>query len=231
MRHKIYGLHYYNNIITSYVSYKVKWMKNQKIFTFFIRKIPKWFFRFIMIISILLLFVSVSFFYWVHHLPSDYNGQSEEAIIVLTGAQGRLQAGADMLKDKKGKELLISGVNPQLSEAILFKQIPSLGRGQKKYVTFGREAENTIGNALEAQIWMKQHGYNSAIIVTSNWHMERALLEFNYIMPHKSFTAYPVLSYDQLNKGRFWYMNKIWLFRLWKEYGKLNMRKIQMRLS
>lgn len=206
-------------------------MKNQKIFTFFIRKLPKWLFRFIIIAMISLSLISLHFLYWVHHLPKTYNGKSEEAIIVLTGAQGRLQAGADMLSDKKGKQLLISGVNPQLSDAILFNQIPSLHQKQKKYVTFGKEAENTIGNAIEAKIWMEHQKYDSAIIVTSNWHMERALLEFNAAMAGKSFTAYPVLSDEQLNKGRFWYMNKAWLFRLSKEYCKLNMRKIHMYLS
>ncbi len=204
-------------------------MKNQKIFIFFSRVVRNYLFCFMTFLLILGVFWFVSFFYWLHHLPKEYDGRTAEAIIVLTGAKGRLSAGAKLLKEEKGDALLVSGVNVKLSDETLFKQMPTLNKNLKKHVSVGKKAINTKGNAAEAQIWMRNHNFQSAIIVTSNWHMHRALLEFQYIMQNKTFIAYPVLSQDQLQDGTFWYFSKSWLFRLLKEYCKLSMRKFQLK--
>ncbi len=206
-------------------------MKNQKIFNFFKKTLRKMTFRLITFIFICALLVAGSFTYWLFHLPSQYSGETAEAIIVLTGGSGRLKAGAMLLKDKKADALLISGVNVRLSDKGLFKQMPVLDRKLKKDVSIGREAENTRGNAIEAKQWMAENNYDTAIIVTSYWHMERAMLEFSHIMEDKEFIAYPVLTDDYLSKGRYGYLSKDMLLLLFKEYCKLNMRKLQLLLT
>ncbi len=206
-------------------------MKNQKIFNFFKKTLKKMTFRLITFIFICALLVAGSFAYWLFHFPSQYSGETAEAIIVLTGGSGRLKAGAMLLKDKKADALLISGVNVRLSDKGLFKQMPVLDKKLKKDVSIGREAENTKGNAIEAKQWMTENNYDTAIIVTSYWHMERAMLEFSHIMEDKEFIAYPVLADDYLSKGRYGYLSKDMLLLLFKEYCKLNMRKLQLLLT
>ncbi len=183
-------------------------MKNQKINIFFTQRAQKWFFHFLLFIFLFGWLWLASFFYWIHHLPKEYNGMTAEAIIILTGAKGRLSAGTELLKEKKAKALLISGVNAQLSDRALFYQMPSMSQQLKKRVSVGKEASNTIGNAIEAKVWMEEKNYQSAIIVTSNWHMDRAMLELRHVMEDKSFIAYPVLSDKQIEKGKFWYFSK-----------------------
>ena len=72
-------------------------------------------------------------------------------------------------------------------------------------IALGHYAENTIGNAAEAQKWLRKNHIMTAFVVTSNYHMPRALVEFRHADPKRYFIPYPVkpeklMSDDQL----FW---------------------------
>lgn len=183
---------------------------------------------------IVFIFWSIFFFYWVHHLPVAMpplaGTENAQSIVVLTGGKGRLPQSAEMLEQKTDARLLVSGVNPIVSSQELFKQMPELSNRLKRKVDIGRVAGSTIGNALEAKGWMQQNGFTSAIIVTSNWHIQRSLLEFHHVMPQNYFIPSPVVSEAQKNDGEFWYLNKEWLLRLSKEFAKLSIRWIQIKI-
>ena len=59
-------------------------------------------------------------------------------------------------------------------------------------IDLDRSALNTLGNALETRRWTREHGFNSLIVVTSNWHMPRALVELERTMPDIMLVPYPV---------------------------------------
>ena len=49
-----------------------------------------------------------------------------------------------------------------------------------------------MGNAAETAAWARSHGYEHLIVVTSDYHMPRALLELQAAMPDVRLSAYGV---------------------------------------
>ncbi len=128
------------------------------------------------------------------------SNKTADAIVVLTGGTGRITAGLDLLQNKKGKRLLISGVYPKTTS----KQLIDATKSSKKIfsccVDLGRVAQNTIGNALETAEWASKHKYKSLILVTSSFHMPRTLIEFSNAMPGLTLIPHPV----QMPKQKWW---------------------------
>ena len=50
-------------------------------------------------------------------------------------------------------------------------------------VTLGFAALDTRGNARETAVWMAEHDVRSIRLVTADWHMRRAALELDAILP------------------------------------------------
>ena len=143
-----------------------------------------------------------------------------DGIVVLTGADGsRLLVGADLLQRGYGEKLLISGVNPSVKP----EQIQGLlGIDDKKFtccVNLDYEAENTIGNGRETANWAHALGYEKILLVTSSYHMPRAILEINAASNGIEIIAYPVKTERYENAPWWGGWRKIKL--LVREYAKL----------
>ena len=78
-----------------------------------------------------------------------------DAIVVLTGGELRLMAGARLLKDGRGARLLISGVNPQTSREDLRRLSGLPPRLFSSRVDIDYAAHTTSGNADETRTWVK----------------------------------------------------------------------------
>jgi uncharacterized SAM-binding protein YcdF (DUF218 family) len=115
-----------------------------------------------------------------------------DAIVVLTGSDGRIPEGVKLLARGKGKRLLISGVNPATKR----KELASLAPGSQHLflccVDLGREARDTVGNADEAGTWVRERQYRSLILVTSSFHMPRSLAELRRTVPDAELIPYSV---------------------------------------
>ena len=118
-----------------------------------------------------------------------------DAIVVLTGGEFRIQAGLRLLAEGRGKRLLISGVNRANSRALVLKR---LGTPSDALLTccidIGYSAHDTVGNAEETFDWATNHRYKSLLVVTSNYHMPRSLVELSRVLPGVELIAYPVIS-------------------------------------
>ncbi len=127
-----------------------------------------------------------------------------DAIVVLTGASTlRLETGIRLLGDGKGKRLLVSGVNREATRADIQGVTKA---GQRLYdccVDLGYSATDTVGNGRETAAWAAQHGYESLIVVTADFHMPRALLELRAAMPDTQLVPYPVAT-AQLDVRNWW---------------------------
>ncbi len=121
-------------------------------------------------------------------------GLRADAIIVLTGDRGRLAAGGEALRVGQASRMLISGVHSAVSEADILAQTGLPQSQLDCCITLGRQARDTVGNAAESAQWAAASGYQSLIIVTSDYHMPRSLLEMKRAMPDAEFIAYPVRS-------------------------------------
>jgi len=68
-------------------------------------------------------------------------------------------------------------------------------------VDLGFEAENTVGNAREIADWAHGHEFFTLIVVTSDYHMPRSLLELKADMPDAHLLPYPVATPDLDARG------------------------------
>jgi len=134
--------------------------------------------------------------------PADPNA---DGIVVLTGGSDRIKAGVMLLGDGRGQRLLITGVNPAVDNDEIFRLIGTEVDGPAPCcIDIDREAEDTIGNATETRDWVAEHGYGSLIVVTSDYHMARALTEFAMVMPDVDMIAFPVPN-TRADVTEWWY--------------------------
>lgn len=115
--------------------------------------------------------------------------EKAEAIIVLTGGTNRIEEGLKLLRANKAPFLYISGTHPDTT-------IADITGAETQYdccITLDHIANSTETNALRTADWIKEMGYQSIILVTSNYHMPRALIEFKNSLPETvSIQAYGV---------------------------------------
>ncbi|MBL4721765.1 MAG: YdcF family protein [Alphaproteobacteria bacterium] len=120
------------------------------------------------------------------------NGDTVDAIVVLTGGSLRLDAGLALLAAKKAPKLFVSGVY----DGISVQQLLRLSRSQPDAldccITLGYAATDTHGNAAETALWMRAQGHKSLLLVTANYHMPRSLLEFQHALPRIDISTHPV---------------------------------------
>lgn len=127
-----------------------------------------------------------------------------EAIVALTGPSAeRVNAAIRLLELDKGDRLLISGVNRDVRRQELRALTPGSSKLFNCCVDLGFEAEDTVGNAQEIAAWARTKGYRSLIVVTSDYHMPRSLLELRAAAPGIKLTAYAV-STPSLDNSRWW---------------------------
>ena len=126
-----------------------------------------------------------------------------DGIVVLTGGVSRIDEAMKLLAKRKAKRVLITGVNREVPLEVLKEQV-SLG---DKYfeccVDIDKDARNTIDNATETAEWVALHRYGSIIVVTSNYHMPRALAELARVLPGVTLVPFAVVD-NNVHVDRWW---------------------------
>lgn len=105
-------------------------------------------------------------------------GATTEAIVVLTGGNGRIEEGIRRLGQRRARRMLIAGADPSVTKADLARRLGGQRALLDCCVDLGSESVDTRSNADEAKRWLDAHGYRSVMLVTSDWHMRRAHYEF-----------------------------------------------------
>lgn len=141
-----------------------------------------------------------------------------DGIVVLTGAASRIPDAIELLADERGKRLLISGVYRATSAREIARITPLYAKYFSCCIDLDRSALNTYGNALQTKRWAHDHNFNSLIVVTSNWHMPRAMVELDHQLPEVKLIAYPVISTKL--KDDPWWSNLLTARLLFAEYLK-----------
>ena len=134
---------------------------------------------------------------------SQLEPRTADGIAVLTGGAARIDEAMKLLTQQKAKRLLITGVNRTTSTEEL-KQLAS--QGDQLFsccVDIDKEARNTIDNATETSQWVAKNHYHSIIVVTSNYHMPRALAELGRVMPGVTLIPYSVVD-NNVHLDRWW---------------------------
>nr|WP_255587181.1 YdcF family protein [Hephaestia mangrovi] len=110
-------------------------------------------------------------------LPAPLDGHPTDAIVVPTGAAGRIDRGIDLIEAHEAKRLLITGVAPTVRPIDLALEYHAPPALFACCIDLGREAVDTRSNAEETAQWVRAHHYHSVRLVTSDWHMARARME------------------------------------------------------
>lgn len=127
-----------------------------------------------------------------------------DAIVVLTGGTKRLETGFALLEKGMGKKLFISGVYRGVEVKELLARLKREDAERLNCcVELGFEADDTIGNAREATAWLRREGFRTYFLVTSNYHLRRATLDFKAFAPELKPFAYPVAP-EGLDMKNWW---------------------------
>lgn len=142
-----------------------------------------------------------------------------EGVVALTGGSDRVIEAASFLARGQARRLLITGVNPATHGSDIAKRLPVSRELFECCVDLGYQAQDTAGNAIETRDWAKARQITGPlIVVTSNYHMPRALVELSAAMPGVTLYPYPVVS-EYVNVAD-WASDKQTLRLVGREYLK-----------
>jgi uncharacterized SAM-binding protein YcdF (DUF218 family) len=182
----------------------------------------------VLILALILLTAGFIWFLW--RVPADEVAVSGEAdaIVALTGGASRIADAIELLASGRGKRLLISGANRSTTRHEISRLNPEFERWVRCCVDFDRSL-NTFGNAVEIRRWAEERGFRSLIVVTSNYHMPRALAEIAHQLPDVALVPFPVVTERQ--RAEPWWANGSTARLMISEYVKLIFAHIRMGLG
>jgi uncharacterized SAM-binding protein YcdF (DUF218 family) len=176
----------------------------------------------------LLLAAGFGWFLW--SLPADEIVLQRDAdgIVVLTGGASRISDAIELLAAGRGKRLLISGANRATTAVEISRLNPEYGRIVSCCVDFDRSL-NTLGNAIETKHWAESRGFRSLIVVTSSYHMPRAIAEIAHQLPDVALLPFPVIA-EKLHAEPWWTHGTTMKLML-SEYLKYVVARMRIRLD
>jgi uncharacterized SAM-binding protein YcdF (DUF218 family) len=181
------------------------------------------------VLGAVLLALGFGVFIWLLPEKEIVLNRNADGIVVLTGGTARVNDALELLRSGRGKRLLITGVNPGTTTGDIARQVVNYDRLLSCCVDLDYSALNTLGNAVQARRWAMEHGFHSLIVVTSAYHMPRALAELAHQLPDAALIAFPVVS-DRL-RIEPWWSNSSTTKLVLSEYLKYLFAKVRMRFD
>src|ERR1700761_2201212 len=160
--------------------------------------------------------------------------QTADGIVVLTGGSSRVSDAMELLAGGYGKRLLISGVHPTNDVSDISRSLPENPSSDNQSllgccVDLDRSAVNTRSNAAETRRWAHERGFKSLIVVTSNYHMPRAIAEMSHAMPDIALIPFAVVGDKWRDEP--WWTSGATLRLLLSEYVKYVAVEMRVRLA
>lgn len=126
---------------------------------------------------------------------------STDAIVVLAGGRGRVEEGIRLYRAHGARLLFLVGVDPSVRKGDLFKEKKGERGGEE--VILEKASRNTLENALFTRDLIAQRKVRSIRLITSRYHMMRAVLIFRSILP-KDIAVYPYPVDSKNLKEKWW---------------------------
>lgn len=170
------------------------------------------------------------FGWFLWSLPADeiVLQRNADGIVVLTGGASRIADAIELLAAGRGKRLLISGVNAATTPGEILRLNPEYERIVGCCVDFDRSL-NTLGNAIETKRWVESRGFRSLIVVTSNYHMPRAIAEIAHQLPGVALLPFPVIAAKV--RAETWWAHGPSVRLMFSEYLKYVAAQMRIRLD
>ncbi len=160
--------------------------------------------------------------------------RNADGIVVLTGGSSRVSDAMELLAGGYGRRLLISGVHPTNDVSDISRSLPDNPSSDNQSllgccVDLDRSAVNTRSNAAETRRWAHERGFRSLIVVTSNYHMPRAIAEMSHAMPDVTLIPFAVVGDKWRDEP--WWTNGSTFRLLLSEYVKYVAVEVRVRLA
>jgi uncharacterized SAM-binding protein YcdF (DUF218 family) len=172
--------------------------------------------------------LGLGFLWFIGRVPADEVklARNADGIVALTGGASRINDAIELLQHGRGQRLLISGLNRTTTLTEIARLNPEFSATVRCCVDIDRSL-NTLGNARETRRWAERQRFRSLIVVTSNYHMPRALAELAHQMPEVALVAFPVVTDKQ--KAEPWWTKGAPARLMVLEYVKLVYATLRMR--
>jgi uncharacterized SAM-binding protein YcdF (DUF218 family) len=176
------------------------------------------------------LLLGFGFLWFIWRVPADEIplNRNADGIVALTGGASRIADAIELLASGRGKRLLISGANRATNSNEISRLNPEFERWVRCCVDIDRSL-NTLGNAIETRRWAQSRGFRSLIVVTSNYHMPRALAEIAHQLPGVALVPFPVVTDRQ--RADPWWTGGATARLMLSEYVKYIFARLRMGLN
>ena len=134
-------------------------------------------------VALMVLVWLLGFLWFAVFLPRPADSTHTDGVIVLTGAQGRIGHGLDVLRAGQARRMLVSGVDSQVSAAHFATEYGVDPALFACCLTLGYESFDTRSNAQESAGWIARNHVHSVRLVTTDWHMRRAAFDLKVAGP------------------------------------------------
>lgn len=156
---------------------------------------------FIIVIIIVILIILIALVTVGQFLVSVDHKEASDAIIVLSGAEGRLEKGIELFAEGYGEHIMLSN-SVDFDEDTLHKNdIP------KERVIQEPKADSTFTNAIYTKEIMLDRELTSALIVTSEFHTSRTKYIFNKVFEDTEIRLNFIGSKNSFFGRKFWWLN------------------------
>src|SRR5215813_10129970 len=173
----------------------------------------------------------IGFLWFTLHIANEESrlDHAADGIVALTGGASRITDAVELLASGRGRRLLITGVAPTTNTAELIRLVPDYERWFGCCIDLDYAAVNTVGNAAQARRWARERGFRSLVVVTSGYHMPRAMLEIGHRLPDVTLIPFPVVSGQ--SRAEPWWSSAGTTKTLVFEYLKLIVAAARIRLE
>jgi uncharacterized SAM-binding protein YcdF (DUF218 family) len=156
-------------------------------------------FAFILLLFCIVVILFVDFTYSTFSMRQ--RDVATDAIVVLTGGRGRVEEGISLYREHRARWLYLVGVDPSVRKSDLFKE--QAGKRGGEEIVLEKSSRNTLENALYTRDLLARQEIKSLLLITSRYHMKRAVLIFRSTLP-KDIAVYPY-PVDTKNLQQAWW--------------------------
>ena len=157
-------------------------------------------------------------------------------IVILTGGTNRIKNGLKIInKFEKAStfnsKILVSGTGKGFTKISLEKKLNfdfNLNLIEC-CIELDSISTNTYSNAYETLKWAKKNNIKKFILITSNYHMPRAFLEFKNRMPNLKIFTYPIT--PNKHDVKMWLSSFQTFSLIFSEYCKYLIAKLRIQLK
>ena len=133
--------------------------------------------------SALVMLWILGFVWFAVALPQPLGDVRSDAAVVFTGGEGRVARGLATVRDGHAKRLFVAGVDPEVKVGEFAAEYEVTPAAMRCCVTLEQESVDTRSNAEQSARWIAANKVGSVRLITSDWHMRRAALELDAILP------------------------------------------------